>query len=171
MGLLTDSFFVKAIKSNTDLMEILPEGDIYNNVADPDYDMENVEIPYIIVNNDGGQEGDTTKDSWSEGIEDKVNISILMVANNREELADITLAVRKTITEYLKATWARMQSGSTEEGDELAPTEYQFSFSDIAFDMGKPACRQMFYYDCTTPNEIYIEEDEQKQQENQDGES
>ena len=98
-----------------------------------------------------------------------MNISILMVANNREELADIALAVRKTITEYLKATWTRLQSGSTEEGDELAPTEYNFSFSDIAFDMGKPACRQMFYYDCVTPNEIYIEDDDEQENEQENG--
>ena len=159
--MLTDSFFIRAIKSNSDLLAKLPAGDIYNNVADPDYDMENVEIPYIIVNNDGGQEGETTKDSWSEGIEDKVNISVLMVANNREELADITLAVRKTIANYMQATWTRLQSGSTEDGDELAPTEYNFSFSDIAYVIEKPAHRQMFYYDCTTPNEIYIDDDEQ----------
>ena len=165
MGLLTDSFFVKAIKSNADLLAMLLDGDIYCNVADPDYDMENVPIPYIIVNNDGGSEGDTTKDSWSESVEDKVNISILMVANNRDELADITLAVRKTVTEYVKAAWVRQQSGSPEEGDELAPTEYNFSFSDIAFDMGKPACRQMFYYDCVTPNEIYIEDDDEQENE------
>ena len=57
MGLLTDSFFIRAIKSNSDLLAKLPAGDIYNNVADPDFDMENVELPYIVVNNDGGQEG------------------------------------------------------------------------------------------------------------------
>ena len=70
MGLLTDSFFIRAIKSNSDLLALLPAGDIYNNVADPDYDMENVELPYIVVNNDGGSEGDTTKDAWSESTED-----------------------------------------------------------------------------------------------------
>ena len=48
MGLLTDSFFIRAIKSNSELLAKLPAGDIYNNVADPDYDMENVELPYII---------------------------------------------------------------------------------------------------------------------------
>jgi hypothetical protein len=161
MGLLTDSFFVKAIKSNADLLAMLPAGDIYNNVADPDYDMENVPIPYIIVNNDGGQEGGTTKDSWSESVEDRVNISILMVANNRNELANITLAVRKTISDFMKATWTRIESGSTEEGDEIAPTQYDFTFSDIAYVMEKPACRQMFYYDCVTPNEIYIDDEQE----------
>jgi hypothetical protein len=161
MGLLTDSFFIRAIKSNSDLLAKLPAGDIYNNVADPDFDMENVELPYIIVNNDGGSEGDMTKDSWSESPEDKVNISVLMVCRNREELADMTLTVRKTISDFMKATWQRIEAGTPEEGDEIAPTGYQFSFSDIAYIIDKPAHRQMFYYDCTTPNEIYIDDDEQ----------
>ena len=161
MGLLTDSFFVRAIQSNAELMAKLPAGDIYVNVADPDIDMENVPLPYIIVNNDGGSEGDTTKDTWSEGIEDKVNISILMVCRSREELADMTLTVRKTISDFMKATWQRIEAGTPEEGDEIAPTGYQFSFSDIAYIIEKPAHRQMFYYDCTTPNEIYIDDDEQ----------
>ena len=158
MGLLTDSFFIRAIKSNADILAMLPAGDIYNNVADPDYDMENVELPYIVVNNDGGSEGDTTKDAWSESSEDKVNISILMVCRSRQELADMTLAVRKTISDFMKDTWQRIEAGTPEEGDEIAPAGYNFSFSDIAFVMDKPACRQMFYYDCTTPNEIYDDE-------------
>ena len=161
MGLLTDSFFIRAIKSNSDLLAKLPAGDIYNNVADPDYDMENVELPYIVVNNDGGQEGDMTKDSWNESPEDKVNISILIVCRSRQDLEDMTLAVRKTISDFMKATWQRIEAGTPEEGDEIAPTGYQFSFSDIAYVIEKPAHRQMFYYDCTTPNEIYIDDDEQ----------
>ena len=161
MGLLTDSFFIRAIKSNAELLAMLPAGDIYNNVADPDFDMENVELPYIIVNNDGGSEGDMTKDSWSESPEDRTNISVLMVCRNREELADMTLTVRKTISDFMKATWQRIEAGTPEEGDEIAPTGYQFSFSDISYIIDKPAHRQMFYYDCTTPNEIYIEDDEQ----------
>ena len=160
MGLLTDSFFIRAIKSNADILAMLPAGDIYNNVADPDYDMENVELPYIVVNNDGGSEGDTTKDAWSESSEDKVNISILMVCRSRQELADMTLAVRKTISDFMKATWQRISAGTPEEGDEIAPTGYQFSFSDIAYIIEKPAHRQMFYYDCTTPNEIYIDDEQ-----------
>lgn len=160
MGLLTDSFFIRAIKSNSDLLEKLPAGDIYNNVADPDYDMENVELPYIVVNNDGGSEGDTTKDAWSESSEDKVNISILMVCRNRQELADMTLTVRKTISDFMKATWQRISAGTPEDGDEIAPIQYGFTFSDIAYIIDKPAHRQMFYYDCTTPNEIYIDDEQ-----------
>jgi hypothetical protein len=160
MGLLTDTFFIRAIKSNSDLLAKLPAGDIYNNVADPDFDMENVEMPYIVVNNDGGQEGDTTKDTMSESTEDRVNISVLMVCRNRKELADMTMAVRKTISDFMKATWERISEGDTEEGDEIAPIEYEFSFSDIAYMMDKPAHRQMFYYNCVTPNEIFIDDEQ-----------
>lgn len=160
MGLLTDSFFIRAIKSNSELLAKLPAGDVYNNVADPDYDMENVELPYIIVNNDGGSEGDMTKDSWSESTEDKVNISILMVCRSRQELADMTLTVRKTISEFMQATWQRISEGTPEEGDEIAPIQYEFSFSDISYIMDKPAHRQMFYYNCTTPNEIFIDDEQ-----------
>jgi hypothetical protein len=160
MGLLTDTFFIRAIKSNSDLLAKLPAGDIYNNVADPDFDMENVEMPYIVVNNDGGQEGDTTKDTMSESTEDRVNISILMVCRNRKELADMTMAVRKTISDFMKATWKRISEGDTEEGDEIAPIEYEFSFSDIVYMMDKPAHRQMFYYNCVTPNEIFIDDEQ-----------
>jgi hypothetical protein len=160
MGLLTDTFFIRAIKSNSDLLAKLPAGDIYNNVADPDFDMENVEMPYIVVNNDGGQEGETTKDTMSESTEDRVNISILMVCRNRKELADMTMAVRKTISDFMKATWERISEGDTEEGDEIAPIEYEFSFSDIAYIMDKPAHRQMFYYNCVTPNEILLDDEQ-----------
>ena len=162
MGLLTDSFFVRAIQSNAELLAKLPAGDIYVNVADPDIDMENVPLPYIIVNNDGGSEGDTTKDAWSESSEDKVNISILMVCRSRQELADMTLAVRMTISDFIKPTWQRISEGTPEEGDNIAPTGYQFSFSDIAYVIEKPAHRQMFYYDCTTPNEIYIDDEQEE---------
>ena len=113
-----------------------------------------------MVNNDGGQEGDTTKDAWSESSEDKVNISILMVCRSRQELADMTLTVRKTISEFMQATWQRISEGTTEEGDEIAPIQYEFSFSDIAYIMDKPAHRQMFYYNCVTPNEIFIDDEQ-----------
>ncbi len=54
-GLSTDIFFIAAIKSNTELMEALPAHDVYDNVANPDEDMDNVKLTYINVNNDGGQ--------------------------------------------------------------------------------------------------------------------
>ena len=88
-GVSTDIFFIAAIKSNEGLIAKLPAHDIYNNVANPDIDLDNVELPYIVVNNDGGQNVVESKDDNYESEEDRVNISVLIVARNRKELDDI----------------------------------------------------------------------------------
>lgn len=156
MGLFTDAFFKSALESNADLMSALPAHAIYNNIADPDYDMQNVDVPYIIVNNDGGDNGETTKDS-NESPEDKVNISIRMVAATNDGLRALALEVRKTISDYMKASANRIYSGHPADNDELRPYDYKFSFSDVSYDPQKPSHTMMFYYDCITPNEIFMQ--------------
>lgn len=156
MGLLTDSFFITALRSNADLVAQLPGGDFYNNVAFPDIDMENVELPYIIVNNDGGSNVAETKDDMLEGWEDDVSISIRVVARSRQELANMVMAVRKTIRDYVIAVMERISAGTATEDDNLCPEEYNFSFGEVAFDMLKPSHTQILTYQCKTYNEILI---------------
>ena len=156
MGLLTDAFFKSAIESNTELMNALPAHAIYNNIADPDYDMQNVALPYIIVNNDGGSNLSQTKDSI-EGAEDDVNISIRIVAPTNDGLRTMAVAVRKTIMEYMQASAQRIESGTPATNDDLRPWGYQFSFSDVAADINKPSHTIILYYQCSTANEIYLE--------------
>lgn len=155
MGLLTDTFFIRALKSDAELIAQLPSRGIYNNVADPDYDMLNVELPYIIVNNDGGDNTASTKDDEFEGDEDRTNISIRIACRSREELADMSLRVRRTVCSFARAALQRIETGEPEKGDELCPLEYSFRFSDVAYDMEKPACTMVLYYDCITSNEIF----------------
>ena len=59
MGLNTDIFFIKAIKSNSELMSMLPAGDVYDNIANPDIDMDNVKIPYTILKYTKASEDET----------------------------------------------------------------------------------------------------------------
>lgn len=155
MGLLTDSFFITALRSNDTLTQSLPAKDYYNNVAYPDVDMENVELPYIIVNNDGGQNDPESKDDKMEGPVDNVTISIRIVARSRKELADMSLAVRRTIRNYILEAMQRIENDEHQEGDELCPQDYSFQFSDISYDMLKPSHTQMFYYQCESVNETY----------------
>ena len=154
MGLLTDIVFIKALQSDAELMRMLPAGDVYNNVADPDFDMENVAIPYLIVNNDGGSNEQGTKDDKFESGEDQVKISIRIVARTRDELARMSKRVRKAVLDYFTAAEDRVYADEMQEYDELVPYEYSFSFSDIANDMNKPAFYTMFSYDCGCSNEI-----------------
>ena len=50
MSLITDAIFVKALRSNTELIEQLPAGDVYNTaIALPEEEADNASVPYIIV--------------------------------------------------------------------------------------------------------------------------
>ena len=161
MGLLTDSFFITALRSNTTLVAQLPAGDFYNNVAYPDSDMENVELPYIIVNNDGGGNLAETKDDVMESNEDSVTISIRVVARSRQELADMVLAVRKTVRDYIVATQTRIWNNTATGDDNLCPEDYEFRFSEVAFDMFKPSHTQILYYQCQTTNELFLNNEQE----------
>lgn len=156
MGLLTDSFFIQALESNEPLVAMLPAHGFYNNVAYPDVDMQNADLPYIIVNNDGGTNSieDMTKDDMMEGPVDMVNISIRIVGRNREELNEMAVAVRRTIHEYVKAAHSRFYQNETIEGDELCPNDYSFTFSEIAYDMLKPSVTVILNYNCETDNDL-----------------
>lgn len=154
MGLLTDAFFKSALESNADLMAELPAQAIYNNVADPDYDMENVPVPYIIVNNDGGNNDAQNKDDY-EGGEDKVNISIRIVAKTNDSLRQMAVAVRRTVHDYMQASAERIDAGTPAENDDLRPYDYDFSFSDVSYEPQKPSHTIMLYYQCSAPNEIF----------------
>lgn len=154
MGLLTDAFFRSAIESDDQLMQQLPAHAVYNNVANPDFDMQNVPMPYIIVNNDGGDNIGTTKDSTGEGGEDRTSISIRIVAKTNDGLRALALKVRRIIYDYMRASAERIYAGTPIENDDLRPYDYQFSFSDISYEPQKPSHSVMLYYQCTTDNEI-----------------
>ena len=153
-GLSTDIFFLKAIKSNAEILAKLPTGDVFNNIANPDFDMDNVQLPYIIVNNDGGKNDETTKDDRYESEDDNVTISIRIVARNRKELNTLANGVRETIRAYIIDMDEEIDNGGNPEGMELKPNDYKFSFSEIAYDMLKPSHNIMLYYQCDVRNDI-----------------
>lgn len=160
-GLSTDIFFIAAIKSNTELMEALPAHDVYDNVANPDEDMDNVKLPYIIVNNDGGQNIAESKDDNYESEDDRVNISVRITACNRQQLDAIASEVRKTIRQYM-IDMDNAEPGQEGELFDLKPYDYEMSFSDISFVPDKPCHQIVLYYMCQVGNELNEENDEQE---------
>ena len=160
-GLSTDIFFIAAIKSNTELMEALPAHGVYDNVANPDEDMDNVKLPYIIVNNDGGQNIAESKDDNYESEDDRVNISVRITACNRQQLDAIASEVRKTIRQYM-IDMDNAEPGQEGELFDLKPYDYEMSFSDISFVPDKPCHQIVLYYMCQVTNELNEENDEQE---------
>ena len=153
MSLSTDSIFITALQSNTDLLAALTkytdkEGREYDGgtprlygvaIPLPDEDADNVPVPYAIVTFDGLTNGQGTKDNRYEDSEDKVQIGVEIAARTLDQLHTITQMVRDTILTYLRTT-------------PTAINDYQLTAGAIQFDSMKPCYWQVLSYACDVDN-------------------
>lgn len=147
MSLLTDIIFVKALRSNAELIGQLPAGDVYNTaIALPDEEAENAPLPYIIVSFDGLNNQDTTKDDAFESESDSVQIGITICTGEREELGEMAVAVRTTIREYFREHYG----DDTDEDFALIPDDIMLNAQGVQYDSMKPCFWQVLNYQCDT---------------------
>ena len=151
MSLATDSIFITALQSNTDLLEALgymeatetsegaPARLYCTAIPLPDEDADNVPVPYVIVTFDGLTNDQGTKDDRYESEYDTVNIGVEVAARNINELHDLTQMVRDTILSYLRTT-------------DTAILDYQFAAQQIQYDSMKPCYWQVITYQCDVTN-------------------
>ena len=151
MSLATDSIFITALQSNTDLMEALgyveatetsegaPARLYCTAIPLPDEDADNVPVPYVIVTFDGLTNDQGTKDDRYESEYDTVNIGVEVAARNIDELHDLTQMVRDTILGYIRAS-------------ETAIMDYNFAAQQIQYDSLKPCYWQVLTYQCDVIN-------------------
>ena len=157
MSLATDSIFIAAIQSNTELMEALgyeaPEEEYEGRPARlygtaiplPDEDADNVPVPYIIVTFDGLNNQNQTKDDVYESNYDTVNIGVEVTGKTIDDLHELTQAVRDTILNYFRE-------------HETAIIDYTLSADAIQYDSLKPCYWQTLRYQCEVYN---LNDDEQ----------
>lgn len=145
MSLLTDIVFVRALKSNAELMKQLPAGSVYNtSIALPDVDLDNAPVPYVIVTFDGLQNESLTKDSLYEGSTDSVQVGIEVCAKTRAQLGILTSMVRRTIRTFFEEV-------TVDDKDYwLVPIDYTLSATGIQYDHIKPCYWQVLNYQCET---------------------
>lgn len=142
MSLQTDRVFFDILSSNATLMQSL-DNRLYNTaIPEPDERAANVPAPYAIITFDGFTNGDDTKDDY-EGRYDNVSVSIIIVAKDREQLADIVDAIRTTIKDYLENA-----DESDPDWNEL-PVDYKLSGSQINYNADKPAHFITLTYACS----------------------
>ena len=155
MSLATDSIFITALQSNSELLEALgydPEtgepARLYcTAIPLPDEDADNVPVPYAIVTFDGLMNDQGTKDDRYESEYDTVNIGVEVTARNINELHDLTQMVRDTILSYIRE-------------NDTAITDYNFAAQQIQFDSLKPCYWQMLTYQCEVENHLNDNDDE-----------
>jgi hypothetical protein len=145
MSLRTDIIFVKALSSNSQLVESLPARGIYNtSIPLPDAEMLNAAIPYIIVRMTGVTNDASNKDEAFEGESDTVNIEVEICAETRTELGEMAEDVRTTIREYFE------DADPEDEDYGLVPVDYQFGATAVMYDPDKPCFYQSLTYQCDT---------------------
>ena len=161
MSLATDSIFISALQSNSDLLYKLTESldDDDTTVIDetprlygtaiglPDEDAENVSVPYVIVTFNGLTNDQGTKDNRYESPYDTVNIGVEVTAKTLDDLHTLTQMVRDTILSYLRT-------------NETAIMDYQFAAQQIQYDSLKPCYWQVLTYQCDVYNKYDDEQEE-----------
>lgn len=147
MSLITDAIFVKALRSNTELIGQLPAGDVYNTaIALPEEEADNAPVPYIIVSFDGLQNQDQTKDDDFEAESDSVQIGVTVCAETRPQLGELAIAVRQTVREYFR----EHQGDDSDEDFALIPEDMTLQAGGVQYDSLKPCYWQQLTYQCDT---------------------
>lgn len=142
MSLQTDSIFIEAISSNSELMEAIGSELHGTTIAVPDSGLANVPVPFIIVSFDGMRNIKSAKDEGTEGGEDRVSVSVEVVASSSEELHTLTAQVRTVVREWFE------ENANNEE----VPVDYSIEAGPINYDQLRPCYWQTLTYDCLTNN-------------------
>ena len=147
MSLITDKVFYNALRSNAELMAKVGGRIESTSIPVPDEELLNEPLPYIIITFDGLQNEWFCKDNNFEGANDKVQVSVLIVAESRDDVGVIAESVRQTIIDYFEDT-----DGHAWDDYAYIPQNYTFSASDVGYDDKKPCYHQALTYNCdTTP--------------------
>ena len=118
----------------------------------PPDQLDNTEVPNIIITDDGFTNNVTTKDCVWEADEDVVVASVDIAANSPSEVDSLVAKVRKAIDTYITTMWSNGQAIP-----ELQPGSP--SSQGIEWDWMKPCYYQKLTYQCITEK---YEEDEQE---------
>jgi len=145
MSLITDKVFYNALRASAALMERVGGRIESTTIPVPDDQLNNEPVPYIIISFDGLQNEGYTKDNSYEGMTDKVKVSVEVAAQTRDELGEITQAIRDTVIAYFEDT----EDHAWDDYD-YVPNNYTFSASPVAYDSMKPCYYQTLTYDCDT---------------------
>lgn len=109
-------------------------------------EQDNVDLPYIIVTDDGFQNQVGTKDDLWESEEDRMQASIEISAKSPAQVKELVKRVRRTVNEYIIEM--------AEEGESIPELEALTS-DGISWDWTKPCYFQTLTYQCIIQNEEY----------------
>lgn len=102
---------------------------------------DNTPLPNIIVEYDGFQNQDTTKDSVWEGEDDEVQVTVDIAAKSPNEVKDLVRMVRRAVSRYIIGMY---------ENHEVIPELDKLSSDGLQWDWMRPCYYQKLTYNCST---------------------
>lgn len=108
----------------------------------PPDQLDNTEVPNIIITDDGFQNNVTTKDCVWEGGEDEVRVTVDIAGNSPQEVKQIMRRVRKAVETYMANLGSDM------------PELVSLQSGELAWDWLKPCYYKPLIYTCVTKADI-----------------
>lgn len=142
-----DELIYEAIKADETLMAIIGGRVVSTCFEIPPDELDNTDVPNIIITDDGMQNNVTTKDCVWEGAEDQVQVTVDIAAASPSEVKQIMRKVRKAVEVYMASP-----------GNEM-PTLVSLTAGELAWDWMKPCYYKPLIYQCITKADIEDEEE------------
>ena len=143
-----DELIYEAIVADESLMAIIGDRVTSTCFEIPPDQLDNTEVPNIIITDDGFQNNVTTKDCVWEGAEDQVQVTVDIAANSPEEVKQIMRKVRNTVEVYMASLGAQM------------PQLVNLTAGELAWDWMKPCYYKPLIYQCITKADIDDEQED-----------
>ena len=142
-----DEMIYEAIVADESLMATIGDRVTSTCFEIPPDQLDNTEVPNIIITDDGFQNNVTTKDCVWEGAEDQVQVTVDIAAENPGEVKHIMRSVRKAVETYMANLGNAM------------PELVSLTSGELAWDWMKPCYYKPLIYQCITKADIDDEQD------------
>lgn len=141
-----DETFFNAIMADADLV-LAVGGRIESTCFEvsPD-DIDNTQLPNIIITDDGLTNQPDSKDVEWESREDRVQASVDVAAETPKQVKQLIGMVRKAIANYIQTL--------DDQGEDI-PYLQSIQTAGVAWDWMKPCYHDVITYTCDVPNQLY----------------
>lgn len=148
MAFELDEIFYNALTADETIVSDT-DGRIFSTCVEvPPTDTDNTPLPYIIITDDGLQNGPTTKDDVWESMEDRVQASVEVSAISPKEVKRLTRLCRKAIADYIASMTG------------ISPYLQSLTTNGTAWDWTKPCYYNTLQYQCDITNTYDDEQEE-----------
>ena len=143
-----DEIIYDAIKADADIMAAVGNRVVSTCFEIPPDQLDNTDVPNIIITDDGFTNNVTNKDCVWEGGEDEVRVTVDIAGNSPQEVKQIMRKVRKAVETYMANLGTDM------------PELVSLTAGELAWDWMKPCYYKPLIYQCRTKADIDDEQED-----------